>query len=384
MPRTVSIPRHYGLDWLRIAAFGLLILYHIGMYFVPWAWHINRIDPAGWLAAPMLLLNSWRLPLLFVVSGYASAALLARQAHNPSIATQFLRERSTRLLIPVLVAIILIIPPQPWVELVTKSNYTGSLLHFWTTDYWQFSGKLGMILPTWQHLWFVCYLWAYTAALVLLLTIIPASIRARCQTIIDTALSGWRMIAVPALLAIVLVLARGVETVRLDAWVEGWAAHVIFFGSFLFGYYLLRADAGWAAIRRYWSAALVLSLTAYTAIIGVKFAFQGAEEPLWAVTAFAIARPLHGWCTIIALLGIADRFWNRDDPWRATLAEAVFPFYIIHQTIIVVTGFIIVNWMLPIPAEFAILLTATIVGCWLFYLIGKRFRMVRPLIGLKA
>ena len=70
--------RHYGLDWLRIGAFGLLIFYHIGMVFVPWGYHAKTAHPIPWVVIPMLALNSWRLLLLFVVSGYASRALLAR------------------------------------------------------------------------------------------------------------------------------------------------------------------------------------------------------------------------------------------------------------------------------------------------------------------
>ncbi|MGC8001012.1 hypothetical protein ACP3XN_26790, partial [Salmonella enterica] len=70
--------RHYGLDWLRIGAFGLLILYHIGMVFVPWGFHAKTAQPLPWVVVPMLAINSWRLLLLFVVSGYASRALLVR------------------------------------------------------------------------------------------------------------------------------------------------------------------------------------------------------------------------------------------------------------------------------------------------------------------
>ena len=53
--------RHLGMDWLRIGAFGLLILYHIGMYFVPWGWHVKIAAPLDWVAIPMLATNSWRL-----------------------------------------------------------------------------------------------------------------------------------------------------------------------------------------------------------------------------------------------------------------------------------------------------------------------------------
>lgn len=380
MSKPVRPSRHYGLDWLRIAAFAMLILYHIGMYFVPWPWHINRIEPAAWLAAPMLALNSWRLPLLFVVSGYASAAILTK---NDLSLPGFLKGRSARLLIPVLAAIVFIIPPQPWIELVTKSGYSGSLWQFWARDYWSFSSGFGMVLPTWQHLWFVVYLWVYTVVLALGVYFIPRSVRISAHAVADRLLSGVSIVIIPAAFAIVLVLGLGAETVRLDAWVSGWAAHIVFFLSFLFGYYLFAAKDGWHAIKRFWPAALVIAVIAYAALVGVKFAFQGSTEPSWAVHAFAVTRPIHGWATIVALIGIADRFCNYDHPWRATLSEAVFPFYIIHQTIIVIAAYAIASYMFPIPAEFAILLAATVIGCWAFYAVGRRVGWLRPLIGLK-
>ena len=77
--------RHYGMDWLRIGAFALLILYHIGMVFVPWGFHIKTAQPMDWVEIPMLLTNPWRLTLLFVVSGYASRALFAKSTGVGSV-----------------------------------------------------------------------------------------------------------------------------------------------------------------------------------------------------------------------------------------------------------------------------------------------------------
>jgi glucans biosynthesis protein C len=70
--------RLYGLDWLRTGAFRLLIFYHIGMFFVPWHRHIKAADELPWLELPMQALSPWRLPLLFLISGTASAFLLAK------------------------------------------------------------------------------------------------------------------------------------------------------------------------------------------------------------------------------------------------------------------------------------------------------------------
>jgi len=379
MSESSTDQRHFGMDWLRIFAFALLILYHIGMYFVPWPWHVNRLEPANWIAAPMVAMNSWRLLLLFLVSGYASAAIIKKQ--QPSY--RFLRERTVRLMVPVGFAMLLIIPPQPWVELVTKSGYQQSLLHFWTSDYWSFSADWGMFLPTWQHLWFVCYLWAYTVLLTLLLVTLSSSSRQALSRLSDRLFGGWGVIGVPALLFILLVTIRGVDSVRLDTWVDGIAAHGVFFGSMLFGYYLYSAERGWAAIRRLWPVALVIAILAYATIMLIKIGWGAGDEPQWAKIGFAVARPVHGWATIIALIGIADRYGNRDGKWRAKLTEAVFPFYIVHQTIIVLVGFLLLPMLLPVGVELLIMVTTTAVGCWMFYQIGKTSPWLRPLIGLR-
>lgn len=375
----IKTNRHYGMDWLRIFAFALLIIYHICMYFVPWPWHINRIEPINWIAAPMLAMNSWRLILLFIVSGYASAAIIKRQ----TFILAFARERSARLLIPVIFAIIFIIPIQPWIELVTKSNYQGSFESFWLSDYWAFTSDWGMFLPTWQHLWFVCYLWGYTMAIIIVRALISLLWREKIAQYSAKALRGIAIILLPCTMFIILVCYRGFDSVRLDAWVDGAAAHLVFFGSMLLGYLLYNMPSLWDAIRKYWFISLIMAFIAFAALLLVKILWGEGTEPSWAQAIFAIARPVHGWTVIIALLGMADKFANHDGPYRATLTQAVFPFYIIHQTIIVGVAYIILPYMLPMTIEFTILTLATIVGCWLFYYIGKSMAWFRPFIGLK-
>src|SRR3546814_11583787 len=81
-----------------IGAFALLIVYHVGMVFVPWGFHVKTEHPLIWAEIPMFLTSPWRLTLLFVVSGYASRALIGKM---PGIGA-FLRQRSGRLLWPLL------------------------------------------------------------------------------------------------------------------------------------------------------------------------------------------------------------------------------------------------------------------------------------------
>jgi glucans biosynthesis protein C len=373
------LERHYGLDWLRIGAFGLLILYHIGMFFVPWDWHVKTAAPIDLLCIPMLATNSWRIPLLFVVSGYATRAVLQKAASKGG----FARDRTARLLIPTIAAMILIIPPQPWIELVFKHGYAESFPHFWARDYFRFEEQNGIVVPTWQHLWFVVYLWAYTMALAP-----AAALFGRWSAIgawLDRRLAGAWLYLVPIgwLLAGALILFP--ETESTHALVDDPQGHWVFLPHFLFGLLLAGAPRIWETIRASWRVALVIAVVAYLIVAVMEYFYPGnAPLPESWVAPRTAARIVQGWCAVVALLGIADRFWNRDHPWRATLTEAVFPFYIVHQTIIVVTGWWLLRFGLPPVVEFAILLAATVTSCWLFYDLGRRIGLLRPLIGLRT
>lgn len=369
--------RHYGLDWLRIGAFGLLILYHIGMFFVPWDWHVKTARPIDWLAIPMLATNAWRIPLLFLVSGYASRVLLAKSGGLGA----FLGDRSRRLLIPLAFAMTVVVAPQPWAELVFKHGYADDFWRFYMSDYFRFGEIEGIVVPTWQHLWFVAYLWVYTLAVGIAARFAPAGL----QRWFDRAFTGWRLLALPIawLLIVRLLLYPGVGETH-DLFFDP-AAHAVYLPAFVFGFALGGGSALWPSIRRLWKPAAAMALVGFGVLAAVEIQWPGdTRAPDWAAALFRAGRALQAWGAIVALLWVADRFWNRDRPSRAMLTQVVFPFYIIHQTIIVLLGWWLLRFGLPPLAEFAVLLIATAAGCWLFYDVGRRVALVRPLIGLKA
>lgn len=60
--------RRHDLDWLRVIAFGLLVLYHVGMDYVTWDWHVKSPTTQLMLQPVMLLSSPWRMSLLFLIS----------------------------------------------------------------------------------------------------------------------------------------------------------------------------------------------------------------------------------------------------------------------------------------------------------------------------
>jgi glucans biosynthesis protein C len=373
--------RHYGMDWLRIGAFGLLILYHVGMAFVPWPYEVKMGPPQEWTVVPMLATNPWRLSLLFAVSGYASAALLARDGGRVG---RFVRSRLARLGIPLLFGMAVIVTPQPWVALVTQHAYPHGFGHFLAHDYYAFQFIDGIAMPTWMHLWFVVYLIVYTLVLGLILALPSAFVSALRHAV-------ERLLASPLLLPVGILYVFLVRSFLPPGWsdthglFDDLSAHLTYLPMFLFGFLLRRSEPLRAAIARWWPVAAVAALLGYAGVSAAAIAYPGdIPLPDNIVRPFQLARATQAWGTIVALFGIADRYWNRDHPWRATLAEAVFPFYIIHQTIILVVGYWLLQTDTGMLTRFMVLVVATALGCWLFYWIGRSIGPLRPLIGLKA
>lgn len=366
--------RHYGLDWLRIGAFGLLILYHVGMVFVPWDYHVKTANPPDWVAIPMLATNSWRLLLLFVVSGYATRALAGK-------AGSLVASRSKRLLIPLFFGAAVIVPPQAWVELVTQHDYPHSLGWFWVHDYFGLHTVDGIILPTWNHLWFVAYLWVYTMLLAGARFVLRET---SLQELFDTVfgMPGVFLVPVAWLLFASLYLAQGgQETHDL---VFDYVAHLQYLPGFLFGFGLGKSGPAMRAIQRLWVPAACLAIPSYVIVAVIEYHWPGSSMPQPYGYIFAVARILQGWSVIVALIGIASRFWNRDSAARRTLTEAIFPFYLIHQTIIVGGEYLLLPYKLHPASEFLALVAATVAGCAAFYFIGREIGPLRPLIGLRS
>jgi glucans biosynthesis protein C len=374
--------RRYDLDWVRIGAFLLLILYHIGMYYVTWDWHVKSPYASSAIEPLMLLTSPWRLSLLFLVSGVATAYLLQRKGTRG-----FLAKRSVRLLVPLVFGVLVIVPPQAYLEVVEKVQYAGNYAEFlglYLTAYQGFCRDGGcLILPTWNHLWFVAYLWVYTLLLYVLLRTAPGAVL-HARSWLERRFVGLGVLFWPIayLVAVrVLLAARFPSSHEL---VNDWYNHAVYAPMFLLGFALAGARGPWETIERLrWHAFGF-------AVLGWVFlcVWHGLDTIDVLSPSIALRRTWQTvfsaqiWLVIVAVLGFARRHLNRDNAARRYLTTAVFPVYILHQTVIVVAAHALQPARLDPLLEGFVLVLITAAVCFLGYEAIRRITVLRPLFGL--
>jgi Acyltransferase family len=385
MQQTIAQPldlapvRRVDLDWVRIGAFGLLILYHVGMFYVPWNWHIKSAHRITDLEPLMLALNPWRLALLFLVSGVATRFMLRK-----TTAGALIRSRSSRLLIPLTSGMLLIVPPQAYVQIVETLGYSSGFIDFYLQQYFAFGKAFCpnpcIILPTWNHLWFVAYLWVYTTALGLVVMMAPG-ITGWIERWLTPLLSGAFLLVVPSLLFAVYRAALLPSFPSTHALFGDWYNHALFASVYLLGFLLAHANSFWKAVERQRWIALVLAAATYALWIALR-QVANSGLPVW--LGAGLAYGFYQWLTIVAVLGFARRWLAKDSAARRYLTDAIFPYYIVHQTAIIMIAHGLRGSGLSAGVEAAIIIGGTAATCIATYEIVRRVGWLRPLFGLKS
>lgn len=392
MTATLSAGRRHDLDWIRVGAFLLLILYHVGMFYVPWGWHVKSGHEVPALEPVMMLTNPWRLTLLFLVSGAATRFLADRLGGARALAGS----RLWRLLPPLLLAMFVIVPPQSYYEVFEHLQRLGvadpaghpALADFWTRyasagGNWR--GPDGcLITPTWNHMWFVAYLLVYGLLVAGLLAVARRPLLA-LQGPLQRALSGWGLLLWPVLFLALLRFTLAPAFEITHALVDDWYNHALSFSAFLFGFLTARSEAVRQGFIRLRWPALALALAAWAAWASYAWAFRAEDavppEPLRQVMRLVYA--LDQWAFIAAVLGWGARWLNRDGPVLRYLTVGVFPFYIVHQTVTVVAGHHLAALGLPLAVEAGALIAVTFAGCLAAYELARRIGPFGILLGVK-
>ncbi len=372
---TGRIGRHFGLDWLRIGAFALLILYHIGLYFAPGHWLVKSAHIEPWVAYPIAAISPWRLMIIFAVSGFASAAMLQR---FPSVGA-FFKERSRRLLIPLLFGTLVLVPPQGWVRMELAGHHQ-TMLHFLTHEEFAFHRIAGQFFPNWEHLWFLGYLWAYTGLLAAVLVFWP-DWKARLTPFVAWLCRGWRLLILPTALLLLGRLALMAAHLDDASRYSDLIGDIHYVPAFLLGFALAHFPQIWAAVRGIWRAALVLSLICLAIILaGVALPTDNPSHLL--MTVQLAADTGMAWAMLPVALHLADVAFNRDHPWRQTLALAIFPAYVIHQTVIVLAGWMMREAGIVGFAAFILQVVLVLVSCWAAWTLARAVPFFGELLGM--
>ncbi|WP_292173526.1 acyltransferase family protein [Brevundimonas sp.] len=363
--------RRNDLDWIRVAAFGLLILYHVALVYAPYDWHVHSAHTFGWLHEAVLITNPWRLTLLFLVSGAALRLMAARRTPGRT-----LRDRAERLIPPLIFGTLVLVPIQSWIEAIDKGGFDGTFIDWLVHEF----GPTGLSngVPV-NHLWFIVYIAVYSLVAVALMT--RPVLMARLEDWLARATAGWRVLVVPIayLIVIRIVLFPLFGITNRLSW-DGYN-HFLSLGAFLFGFLMVRHEELWAGLERHRRTAAIIALIALP-IMMAQAAHPGGAT--WFGIPRAIIFGIDQWAVIAAILGYGSRYLRQaSGPALRYLVDATFTLYLAHQTVLVVAVWFIRPANLPAPLEAAALVGITFGVSLLIYEIVKRIPLIRPLWGLK-
>jgi surface polysaccharide O-acyltransferase-like enzyme len=379
-----SSERRVDLDWVRIGAFGLLIFYHVGMLYVSWQFHIKSAHRIAALEPLMLVVNPWRLALLFLVSGVATRFMLLNYTIR-----WLLRARSFRLLIPLIFGMLVIVPPQAYDQVAESLGYPAGFLDFYTRHYFAFAAQFCrpgpcIVLPTWNHLWFVAYLWVYTMALGIVLVAAPGLV-GWIERRLTPTLSGALLLIVPSVAFAAYRIVLSPNFPSTHALFGDWYNHAVYATVFLLGFVLARAEAVWDAIERQRWLALSVAVAAFLSFLVLRWSRDSATAPSLPLNLYGgVAYGCYQWLCIVAILGFARRRLTADSAVRRYLTDAIFPYYIVHQTAIIMIAHQLHGWDLPAWLEASLVISGTLAACVLTYETIRRITILRPLFGLRA
>lgn len=368
--------RQHFLDWLRILAFAYLVFFHTGMMFVEWPFHIESGYDSEFLKAFMMLTTTWRLDLLFLVSGVAISFMMTKMTIGG-----FLNQRMIKLFIPLFFACAVVVAPQPYFEAVQKGIIEPGFWQFWTTQYFTGSWWEGMLtpVPTYNHMWYVLYLFIYTILLVPLFAFINSD-KGKAKM---ASLEGWlikdaRILWAPYVLYLSVYFYTGHNKITHAVW-DDWFGHFIYAYILIMGVIFVRMPKVWQAFEDNRYKSLALALASYGMIM-IRYNWNTPLD----VIEWDLLEMIMKWSWVAALIGLARHHLNFKNDFLGYGNGIVYPFFILHQTVIIIIGYYMIDWGMNGALEFISIVIGTFVLCVaLIELVIKKSNILRLLFGLK-
>lgn len=344
--------RRYDIDWLRVIAIGLLLIYHIGIVFQPWGVFIGFLQsdkPLESIWIPMSMLNVWRIPLLFFVSGMGVGFAIQKRNWK-----QLMLERTRRIFLPFLFGVFFIVPMHIF---IWQKYYSQDITY----------------IPSPGHLWFLVNIFIYVILLSPVFFYLKMHEKGKCNRWIKTLFSnplGLLLITGSFVLEAMVVNPDSFELYVMT--LHGFLLGIL---AFFFGFIIVYSGSiFWQTVCKWrW---LFLSFAM------ILFSIRLTEFELKAPN-YLIAIESNAW--IFAIFGLAYRYLNHPSKALQYLNKGVYPIYILHMIFLYLGSFLILPLGWPTFVKFLAIAVFTGIGCFAMYdLIIKRIPFIRPLFGLRS
>jgi len=377
---------HY-LDWLRVLAILMVFLFHAVHPFDFGDWQIKNVEQSEILTILLTLLGIWGMPFFFMVAGAAS--WFALQSRSPN---QYIRERLQRLLIPFIVGTILFSPLElylEWANKVQRGVVTVTFQEFVLRPL-PADNLLGLITPRWFgygfHLWFLGFLFSFALITLPLFKWLKKG-------------SGHKLISWMAQLSeqrgalLLFIIPLTITNSLLVPYFpdeHDWADFFYLMLFFILGFILFSDQRYSRTIRRDGWLFLTVASVIILALLGMYLAgfpvLEWSDSPgiaqfyLLQILVSAVAL-----CCSLLMLFIGMRFLDFTNQWLRYGQEAALPFFMLHQPVIIVIAFFVVQWNAGILIKLPlVVLGSFIVSIGLYELVVRRLRPLRIVFGMKS
>jgi glucans biosynthesis protein C len=374
MGTTTTAPeRRIDLDWVRIVAVLLLIPFHTARVFnLGEPFYVKNADLSVPLTFLIGFLVVWQMPILFLIAGASTWYAMKHRTTG-----QYVSERLKRLMVPFVFGTLVLVPPQMYLALLHRSETSASYLQYYPRffelrpfDIPDYTG-IGF---SWAHLWFILNLFVISLIVLPLLLALRRGVgQAMVSRLAGFADRGWGIL----LFAVLLVLVGDLP--EPDG--KPIFTHLTLF---VLGF-VLASDArfGRAIQRNRWPAlvlgAATMSVFFWVEMWGIEFADNSVED-----VAYYVIRNCNVWFWLVAILGFGQRHLTADNRVLRYARDAAYPFYLLHQTVIIVIAFFVVQWNADTLLKFSVIAVCSLVATiGLYDLLVRRTNATRFLFGMK-
>ena len=377
-----SSNRRYEFDWLRLLAILVVFLYHSSRFFDLGDWHVKNINTYVWVEVWNIYVTRWMMPLFFIISG----ASLFYAIGKSSVWKKFYVDKFLRLMVPVLVASVTHSALQVYLERLSHGQFSGSFFSFLPEYFYGVYMGIGMsgnFAFHGMHLWYLLFLFLYS----LLCYRLFIWLKGNGQAILDRITT---LMAIPWLIYLwfsipLLIMEALIPQAVLSVGNGGWGfLHYIWF--LISGFMIVSNDRLQHQIlnQRWISFLLGMVLSAiylYLLFSPSRMVFPDGVNS-WIHTLLCF---LSAWSWLFAILGFGMRYLAFDRPWLKYANEGILPFFIMHQTVLLGFGYIIMAWQIHDTLKWALVFSASFIFIIIFYILFiRKFDLFRFLFGMKT